>query len=96
MMPTTASVASSGAKLHRRRREQRERKPQQAMHVPIFNRTPARMTETGVGASTCASGNQRVEREQRDLDGKRQREGEEQPELSRPGNRELVELQQVE
>ncbi len=26
--------------------------------MPIFRRTPARMTEIGVGASTCASGNQ--------------------------------------
>ena len=26
--------------------------------MPIFRSTPARMTETGVGASTCASGNQ--------------------------------------
>ena len=25
-------------------------------YTPIFNRTPARMTEIGVGASTCASG----------------------------------------
>src|ERR1700730_19389452 len=27
-------------------------------YVPIFNRTPARMTEPAVGASTCASGSQ--------------------------------------
>src|ERR1700726_589941 len=27
-------------------------------YVPIFNRTPARMTEPAVGASVCASGNQ--------------------------------------
>ena len=26
--------------------------------MPIFRSTPARMTEIGVGASTCASGNQ--------------------------------------
>src|SRR5271157_4955754 len=27
-------------------------------YVPIFNRTPARITEPAVGASTCASGSQ--------------------------------------
>src|SRR5215472_4226142 len=27
-------------------------------YVPIFSRTPARITEPAVGASTCASGNQ--------------------------------------
>src|SRR5574337_1533915 len=27
-------------------------------YVPIFNRTPARMTEPAVGASVCASGSQ--------------------------------------
>ena len=27
-------------------------------YVPIFSRTPARMTEPAVGASTCASGSQ--------------------------------------
>src|SRR6185295_12340662 len=27
-------------------------------YVPIFRRTPARMTEPAVGASTCASGSQ--------------------------------------
>src|SRR5450755_3238812 len=27
-------------------------------YAPIFNSTPARMTEPAVGASTCASGNQ--------------------------------------
>ena len=27
-------------------------------YPPIFNRTPARITEPAVGASTCASGNQ--------------------------------------
>src|SRR3984885_9496171 len=28
------------------------------LYPPIFNSTPARMTEPAVGASTCASGNQ--------------------------------------
>ena len=27
-------------------------------YIPVFSRIPARMTEIGVGASTCASGNQ--------------------------------------
>jgi len=36
--------------------------------MPIFKSTPARMTEMGVGASTCASG-ARCGREHRDLDG---------------------------
>src|SRR5580658_11837 len=27
-------------------------------YIPIFSRTPARMTEPAVGASTCASGSQ--------------------------------------
>src|SRR3974390_550261 len=33
---------------------EKRRKP----YVPIFSRTPARMTEPAVGASTCASGSQ--------------------------------------
>src|SRR5665811_2091521 len=33
---------------------EKRRKP----YVPIFNRTPARITEPAVGASTCASGSQ--------------------------------------
>src|SRR5208282_3940940 len=40
------SVGSNGS--------EKRRKP----YVPIFSRTPARMTEPAVGASVCASGSQ--------------------------------------
>src|ERR1700693_4891287 len=34
------------------------RKKQRKPYVPIFKRTPAKMTEPAVGASVCASGSQ--------------------------------------
>src|SRR5664279_4950415 len=59
MMPMSDSVTTS-VRTHgviatpgKNGREKR-RKP----YVPIFNRTPARITEPAVGASTCASGSQ--------------------------------------
>ena len=42
----TASAGSNGS--------EKRRKP----YVPIFSKTPARMTEPAVGASVCASGSQ--------------------------------------
>jgi hypothetical protein len=41
--------------MRRRLREQRQQEPQEAV-APSFSRTAARMTDPGVGASTCASG----------------------------------------
>jgi hypothetical protein len=59
MMPMIDSVTSKFrthgviATLGKNGNEKR-RKP----YVPIFSRTPARITEPAVGASTCASGSQ--------------------------------------
>src|SRR5262245_65431366 len=55
MMPTTASAKASGPNVRLasgKRGRQKRRKP----YVPIFKRTPARITLPGVGASTWASG----------------------------------------
>ena len=55
-MPMTARANASGPKLRLasgNRGRQKRRKP----YVPIFRRTPARITLPGVGASTWASGN---------------------------------------
>ena len=57
MMPMVASSAIHGAALTVASGKSgmlKRRKP----YVPIFSRTPARMTEPAVGASTCASGSQ--------------------------------------
>ncbi len=57
MMPTierttTESCTQSVADADGQIGSENRRKP----YVPIFRRTPARMTEPAVGASTCASG----------------------------------------
>src|SRR6516164_7234750 len=46
---TQAVIATAG-----KNGSEKRRKP----YVPIFSRTPARITEAAVGASTCASGSQ--------------------------------------
>src|SRR5664279_5256021 len=59
MMPMSDSVITS-VRTHGviatpgKNGSEKRRKP----YVPIFNRTPASITEPAVGASTCASGNQ--------------------------------------
>ena len=57
MIPMMASTmiyeANTRAEFGKRPRLKRS-----SPYVPIFNKTPARITEPAVGASVCASGNQ--------------------------------------
>ena len=56
-MPITASTAIQGASFTDAAGNM-ERLKRRKPYVPIFSKTPARMTEPAVGACTCASGNQ--------------------------------------
>src|SRR2546421_1633729 len=57
MIPTTASVASTGAK-NSAAAGNSGKANRTNPYVPIFSSTPARITDPAVGASTCASGSQ--------------------------------------
>src|SRR2546429_10012525 len=57
MMPMIARTASQGAKYAAALGNSGNAKRTRP-YVPIFSRTPARITEPAVGASTCASGSQ--------------------------------------
>src|ERR1035437_1164366 len=65
MMPTIERAATQPTDVSPRNRAFEARASGQSgsenlrnPYVPIFRRTPARMTEPAVGASTCASGSQ--------------------------------------
>ena len=77
-MPITPRVRNNGANqcpASGNRNRPKRRNP----YVPSFSITPARITEPAVGASGVRVGQPGVDREDRDLDGERDREGGEQP-----------------